>query len=149
MLGKVKMKWESVVSMITTNQQFNNVLPCSILFFLLNTFSGTDTIFVDISNGFIISSILLSFSLVMLSNAYFEVVGQDWKKTEDRYNWLALTTSLLSGLGMVFSLLAHLSWYMRIVVYVSSAFSLGLYVHFAVSIKRLNSNYEYASIINK
>nr|QYA18713.1 hypothetical protein KOM_12_445 [Clandestinovirus] len=121
-------KFLDVTSMVTTNQQFLASTICSALLLVASVLIPTGSYTQGLSNMFNLCALLCSFSLYMLSNALFEVVGYKWAIVHDKYNHLAFATAISSFLGLLFFTASVLPLHLQVPVFVIAAYSFYLFI---------------------
>ncbi|SNW63092.1 Hypothetical protein ORPV_1188 [Orpheovirus IHUMI-LCC2] len=129
--------WRDFLLLITTNQQFNGIMPSTVLFLLINLLHSKDSPLIHSSNLFLCGSLIYSFCLAMLTNAYFEKNGNNYSGLLGKYNWLALFTSILFFVGANLSLVANLHPLLHMSIYVMIVHAVYLYYDFKVSTSKL------------
>lgn len=107
------------VGIITDNQQFSGILPGSILLLILNAIYSNEGVLSMMSNAFLSMTLIYSFSLAMLTNAYMQKIGYDHKKLLDQYNWFAFCTSILFIISAYVTVLSILPYVWSIGVHIS------------------------------
>lgn len=109
--------WIDFLLLITSNQQFNGVMPSTILFLIVNAIYSNDSILINGSNLLLCGSLLYSFCFVMLTNSYFEKNDNNYKVMTDKYGWLASLICILFFFGANLSLLGNLNIILHIPIY--------------------------------